>query len=72
MTPHDAWDYDGVNENGALRPDDRRQAGEALTHFDRNGFGYTLDRTNGKVLVANPYGPMNWAKTDRSDDGPPG
>jgi alcohol dehydrogenase (cytochrome c) len=31
-------------------------------HFDRNGFGYTLDRTNGKVLVAQPYGPgVNWA-----------
>src|SRR5439155_1080510 len=26
-----------------------------------NGFGYTIDRTNGKVLVAEPFGPVNWA-----------
>jgi len=34
---------------------------KALVHFDRNGFGYTVDRTNGKVLVAEPFGPVNWA-----------
>ncbi len=63
MTPHDAWDYDGVNE---MILSDQTIGGKpvkALTHFDRNGFGYTLDRTNGKVLVANPYGPTNWAKS---------
>src|SRR3989441_13161174 len=32
------------------------------SHFDRNGFGYTLDRTTGKVLVAEHFGPgVNWA-----------
>src|SRR5207245_2894357 len=34
---------------------------KALVDFDRNGFGYTIDRTNGKVLVAEPFGPVNWA-----------
>jgi len=57
MTPHDAWDYDGVNENILFDKDGKKLLG----HFDRNGFGYTVDRTNGKVLVANPYGPVNWA-----------
>src|SRR3974390_2032169 len=61
MTPHDEWDYDGVNEmilsdqqiNGAAR--------KLLTHFDRNGLGYTLDRTNGELLVAQKYDPkVNW------------
>jgi alcohol dehydrogenase (cytochrome c) len=60
MTPHDAWDYDGVNEMVLI---DTKDGKKILTHFDRNGFGYTLDRTNGKVLVANPYGPVNWAKS---------
>jgi PQQ-dependent dehydrogenase (methanol/ethanol family) len=33
-----------------------------LTHFDRNGFGYTLDRTTGALLVAEKYDPaVNWA-----------
>ena len=60
MTPHDAWDYDGVNEMVLI---DTKDGKKILTHFDRNGFGYTLDRTNGKVLVANAYGPVNWAKS---------
>ncbi|HEY9517172.1 MAG TPA: methanol/ethanol family PQQ-dependent dehydrogenase [Gemmatimonadaceae bacterium] len=57
MTPHDAWDYDGVNENILFD----RNGQKLLAHFDRNGFGYTLDRTTGKVIVAEPYGPVNWA-----------
>ncbi|SRR5579883_696760 len=63
MTPHDAWDYDGVNEMVLTDQTIGGKQVKALTHFDRNGFGYTLDRTNGKVLVANPYGPVNWAKS---------
>jgi PQQ-dependent dehydrogenase (methanol/ethanol family) len=59
MTPHDAWDYDGVNENVLFDKGSQK----LLAHFDRNGFGYTLDRTTGKVVVAKPYGPTNWAKS---------
>jgi PQQ-dependent dehydrogenase (methanol/ethanol family) len=58
MTPHDEWDYDGVNENVLIDRDGRK----LLVHFDRNGFAYTLDRTNGKLIVAEKYGPVNWAK----------
>ncbi|MBP0590174.1 methanol/ethanol family PQQ-dependent dehydrogenase [Paraburkholderia sp. LEh10] len=66
MTPHDEWDYDGVNEmilsdipmNGKKVP--------AIVHFDRNGFGYTLNRETGELLVASKYDPaVNWA--DRVD-----
>jgi len=62
MTPHDEWDYDGVNESiladieidGAMR--------KVLVHFDRNGFAYTLDRVTGELLVAEKYDPaVNWA-----------
>ena len=60
-TPHDAWDYDGVNEhivadipfNGATR--------KVLVHFDRNGYAYTIDRSTGQVLVAQPFQYLNWA-----------
>jgi PQQ-dependent dehydrogenase (methanol/ethanol family) len=61
MTPHDEWDYDGVNENILADLTIGGRAVKALVHFDRNGFGYTLDRTNGRVLVAKPFGPVNWA-----------
>ena len=35
---------------------------KALVHFDRNGFGYTLDRVTGELLVAEKFDPaVNWA-----------
>jgi PQQ-dependent dehydrogenase (methanol/ethanol family) len=63
MTPHDEWDYDGVNENVLFDATIGGKAVKALAHFDRNGFGYVLDRTNGKVLVAQPFAHAapNWA-----------
>jgi lanthanide-dependent methanol dehydrogenase len=62
MTPHDEWDYDGVNEMILTDQTINGQARKLLTHFDRNGFGYTLDRDNGELLVAEKYDPaVNWA-----------
>ena len=61
-TPHDAWDYDGVNENILV---DLKIGGElrkVLVNFDRNGFGYTMDRITGELLVAEPFVFVNWAK----------
>ena len=35
---------------------------KTLVHFDRNGFGYTLDRVTGELLVAEKFDPVvNWA-----------
>ncbi|WP_139813102.1 methanol/ethanol family PQQ-dependent dehydrogenase [Ensifer aridi] len=63
MTPHDEWDYDGVNE--MILVDDMEIMGQprdVLVHFDRNGFAYTLDRATGELLVAKKYDPtVNWA-----------
>jgi len=62
MTPHDEWDFDGVNEMILADQDIGGQPRKILAHFDRNGFGYTLDRTNGELLVAEKYDPkVNWA-----------
>ena len=62
MTPHDEWDYDGINEMILADLNIGGQAKKVLVHFDRNGFGYTLDRTNGELLVAEKYDPkVNWA-----------
>jgi glucose dehydrogenase len=33
-----------------------------LVHFDRNGFAYVLDRTDGTLLRANKYVTVNWAE----------
>jgi lanthanide-dependent methanol dehydrogenase len=62
MTPFDQWDYDGVNENILVdMPIDGKKV-KALVHFDRNGFAYVLDRTDGNLLRANKFVTVNWAE----------
>jgi lanthanide-dependent methanol dehydrogenase len=54
-SPHDLWDYDGINESilldltigGAMR--------KVLVRPERNGYMYVLDRTTGEVLSADPF-----------------
>jgi len=63
-TPHDEWDFAGVNlmmlseqkdKNGKMR--------KLLTHPDRNGIVYTLDRENGDLISANKMDDTaNWLK----------
>jgi PQQ-dependent dehydrogenase (methanol/ethanol family) len=61
-TPFDEWDYDGVNENILADITVKGKPVKALVNFDRNGFGYTLDRVTGELLVAEKYDPaVNWA-----------
>ncbi|MBX6333346.1 MAG: methanol/ethanol family PQQ-dependent dehydrogenase [Gemmatimonadaceae bacterium] len=61
LTPHDSWDYDGVNESIVADLTIGGEPRKAIVHFDRNGFAYTIDRTTGRVLVAQPYQYTNWA-----------
>ncbi|MFT3956139.1 MAG: methanol/ethanol family PQQ-dependent dehydrogenase [Piscinibacter sp.] len=62
MTPFDEWDFDGINEMILADIPVKGKPTKALVHFDRNGFAYTLDRTNGALLVAEKYDPkVNWA-----------
>ena len=61
FTPDDGYDYDRVNENviADIRIDgDMRKV---ILHADRNGFFYVLDRANGQLLRAFPFGKVNWA-----------
>jgi alcohol dehydrogenase (cytochrome c) len=62
-TPHDVWDYDGVNENILFD-----QGGQKLlAHFDKNGFLYILDRTNGRFVRAARFGNrVTWGNIDAS------
>jgi PQQ-dependent dehydrogenase (methanol/ethanol family) len=63
MTPHDEWDFDGINEVPLFEGKDKNgKERKMLAHFDRNGFGYTLDRKTGELLVAEKFDPaVNWA-----------
>jgi len=61
-TPAETYDFDGNNENvlADIMVDGVKR--KVLMHADRNGFLYTLDRTNGKLIAANPYVRVNWAE----------
>jgi alcohol dehydrogenase (cytochrome c) len=62
-TPHDGWDFDGVNE---VVPFDYKKNGKtvkAAGTADRNGFFYVLNRENGKFINGFPFvEDINWAK----------
>lgn len=65
FSPNDPYDYDAT-EVGMLV--DMKVGGKptkTLIQANRNGFFYVLDRSNGKLLAANPYVKVNWA--DRID-----
>jgi PQQ-dependent dehydrogenase (methanol/ethanol family) len=72
MTPHDEWDYDGVNENILVDQKVKGKMRKMLVHFDRNGFGYTMDRATGELLVAEKFDPsVNWANSINMKTGLP-
>ena len=63
MTPHDEWDYDGINEMILADLKVKGKMRKTVVHFDRNGFGYTMDRVTGELLVAEKFDPaVNWSR----------
>ncbi len=71
MTPFDQWDYDGINENILTDMEIDGKTVKALTHFDRNGFVYVMDRTNGDLLRTHKYVTTNWAEKIDMETGRP-
>ncbi len=66
-TPYDAWDYDGVNELVLAKIKGQPAAIKA----DRNGFLYVLNRNTGKVISAEKFVDVNWAKSIDTGTGMP-
>jgi alcohol dehydrogenase (cytochrome c) len=70
-TPHDGWDFDGVNELISFNYKDGGKEIKAAATADRNGFFYVLDRTNGKFIRGFPFvDKITWA-TGLDKDGRP-
>jgi len=70
FTPHDVHDWDAteplllVDQLWSGRPR------KLLLHGDRNGFFFVLDRTNGELLLAEPFVKVNWASGYGKDGRP--
>ena len=62
FTPHDAWDYDGVNELVFADLPINGKTTAVIMQANRNGFFYVIDRANGKLLSAKQFvDGVNWA-----------
>ena len=60
-TPHDLWDYDSTMENILFELDGRK----LLAHFDKNGFFFVVDRTNGELVRVTPFvDRIDWGEID--------
>jgi lanthanide-dependent methanol dehydrogenase len=54
-SPHDLYDWDGINESILLDMDWKGEKRRVLVRPERNGFVYIMDRATGEVLSATPY-----------------
>ena len=61
FSPNNPFDYDSVAEMVLADMNVEGKPTKVLMDANRNGFFYVLDRTNGKLLTANPYVKVNWA-----------
>lgn len=62
-TPNDKFDYDEVGSQMLYDVTINGEPRKVLGHFGRNGFYYTLDRTNGSFISAAQYVKnLNWTK----------
>ncbi len=63
-TPHDVFDWAGVNEPILIDETINGRPVKALVQANRNGYLYALDRVSGEFLYAKPFTETNWAVLD--------
>ena len=62
-TPGDMWDYDEVGTHILIDGEINGEKRKLVTHSARNGFVYTMERSNGQTVFAKPYmDNINWTK----------
>ncbi len=60
-TPNDVYDVDATDEQVLADIQIGGQLRKVMMQTNKNGFLYVLDRTNCKLIAANPYVKVNWA-----------
>jgi alcohol dehydrogenase (cytochrome c) len=61
FVPNDSFDWDSLWELILTDMTIDGQKRKVVMQMNRNGFLYVIDRTNGKLLSAKPFGKVNWA-----------
>ena len=68
-SPHDVWDYDGVNEPVLVDINRDGKKIKALVQAHRNGYFYCLNRENGEFLYGKPFCEVTWTDRTKGADG---
>lgn len=61
-TPGESWDYTSVQSFVLADLRIGGQVRKTILHAPKNGFFYVVDRITGKLISAEPYTEVNWAK----------
>ncbi len=61
--PNDTYDFDSTAESVLADMKIDGQTRKVLINAHKNGFMYVIDRSNGKLIAANPYVNVNWASS---------
>ena len=70
-TPHDLWDWDAQQPPVLVDREWNGEPRKLLLHANRNGFFYVLDRTDGELLLAEPFvQKLTWARGIGADGRP--
>ena len=68
-SPHDVWDYDGVNEPVLVDFDKDGKKVKAFVQAHRNGYFYCINRENGKFIYGKPFCELTWTDRTKGVDG---
>ena len=68
-SPHDLWDYDGVNTPVLVDIEKDGKTIKALVQAHRNGYFYCLNRENGQFIYGKPFCEVNWTDRTKGVDG---
>jgi alcohol dehydrogenase (cytochrome c) len=70
-TPHDVWDWDASETPLVIDAPWKGHPRKLLAQGNRNGYFYVLDRTTGKLLLAQPFTQeLTWASGIAADGRP--
>jgi glucose dehydrogenase len=60
-TPGDSWDYTATQHMILADMEINGEQRKVIMQAPKNGFFYVIDRTNGELISAENYVPINWA-----------
>lgn len=71
QNPGETWDYTATQQITLADLQIDGKTRKVLMQAPKNGFFYVIDRSNGKLISAEPYAPQNWAERIDLETGRP-